>query len=78
MIKLSDDQITQLMRLSQPLQPPTRIVFMELLAAKLGDRAVVGDGELYRIARETIRDNHLFEAPSPHETAVRPSRRRTA
>jgi hypothetical protein len=63
-VRFTDDQLTELMRLSRPLSPGCRTTFMEILADKLRDRVDVGDGELNRLAREVIKANHLFEAPS--------------
>jgi hypothetical protein len=63
MLRLSDEQLTELMRLSRPLQPQCRIAFMEILSRTLSGRTDIGDGELYRVAREVICNNHLFEAP---------------
>jgi hypothetical protein len=63
-LRLSDEQLTELMRLSRPLQPQCRDAFLRILAHELRDRADVGDGELFRVAREIIRSNHLFEAPN--------------
>lgn len=62
-IHFTDGQLDAIFRLAQPLQPHTRVTFLEILARKLGDVSAVGDGELYRTAREIIRENHLFEAP---------------
>src|SRR5262249_18719934 len=62
-IHFSDDQLTEIFRLTKPLAPAHRDEFLQILAAELRDRNDVGDGELYRIARQIIRDNHLFEAP---------------
>jgi len=60
---LSDSQLSEIFRLTAPLSPACRDRFLQILAAELGDRSDVGDGELYRIARQVIRDNHLFDAP---------------
>lgn len=63
MLRLSDDQLTVLMRLAQPLQPQCRDAFLRILAYELEGRADVGDGELHRVAREIIKDNGLFDPP---------------
>jgi hypothetical protein len=60
---LSDSQLDEIFRLTKPLAPAYRDSFLQLLAVELRDRSDVGDGELYRIARQIIRDHHLFDAP---------------
>ena len=62
-IHFSDSQLDEIFRLTKPLQPPCRDTFLQILADKLNGRVDVGDGELFRTARQIIRDNHLFEAP---------------
>jgi hypothetical protein len=62
-IRLTDNQLTELMRLAAPLAPPCRAVFLRILAHEFRGRADVGDGELFRVARETIQANKLFDAP---------------
>jgi hypothetical protein len=62
-IRLTDSQLDELMRLSAPLQPHCRDAFLRILAHELRGRADVGDGELFRTAREVIRANRLFDAP---------------
>jgi hypothetical protein len=51
------------MRLCQPLAPHCRDALLRLLAYQLRGRRDVGDGELHRLARTIIKDNHLFDAP---------------
>ena len=62
-IALTDEQLTELMRLAQPLQPQCRDAFLRILAHELRDRVDVGDGELHRIAREVIKSYQLFDPP---------------
>jgi hypothetical protein len=62
-IRLSDDQLTELMRLAQPLQPQCRDAFLRILAHELRGRVDVGDGELHRTAHEIIRSYSLFNPP---------------
>jgi hypothetical protein len=62
-LRLSDDQLTEVMRLCQPLVPPCRDALLRILAHELRGRRDVGDGELHRLARSIIADNHLFDAP---------------
>jgi hypothetical protein len=63
-LRLTDEQLTAIMKLARPLQPQCRTAFMEILSHILRGRADVGDGELHRVCRQIIRDNHLFEAPA--------------
>jgi hypothetical protein len=62
-LSFTDEQLTEIFKLARPLSPPSRTAFMEILAHELRGRTDVGDGELYRIAREIIRDNHLVDYP---------------
>jgi hypothetical protein len=62
-IRLTDDQLTELMRLAQPLAPQCRDIFLRILAHELRGKRDVGDGELHRIASEVIRTNRLFDPP---------------
>jgi hypothetical protein len=50
--QLSDTQLDQVMRLAQPLPVGLRAAFLERLAAELGALAELGDGTVYRIARQ--------------------------
>lgn len=63
LIHFTDAQLTAIFHLTKPLQPACRDAFLQILARELQGRADVGDGELFRVAREIIRSNHLFEAP---------------
>jgi hypothetical protein len=60
-LRLSDTQLDGLMRLCQPLAPHCRDALLRILAHELRGRHDVGDGELHRIARTIIKDNHLFD-----------------
>jgi hypothetical protein len=62
-LRLSDDQLTELMRLCRPLALPCRDALLRILAHELRGRREVGDGELHRIARTIIKDNRLFDPP---------------
>jgi hypothetical protein len=55
-LALSDSQLDQIMRLAAPLQPGQRIIFLEMLAAKLNGQRELGDGVVYRAARELQRE----------------------
>jgi hypothetical protein len=51
------------MRLCQPLALRCRDALLRILAHEPRGRRDVGDGELHRIARTIIKDNHLFDPP---------------
>jgi hypothetical protein len=51
---------------------------LRILAYELRGRCEVGDGELHRIARTIIRDNHLFDAPDLDGAEEAPQPRRLA
>jgi hypothetical protein len=74
-IRLTDPQLTEIFRLMTPLQPALRNEFLERLAQAFQGRQEVGDGELYRICRQIIADNHLFQAPTTFEVSERGRRR---
>jgi hypothetical protein len=60
-IALTDEQITTIMQLTRPLQPEQRVVFFEMLAAKLRGRSDLGDGAIYRLCRDLQRE--VFDPP---------------
>jgi hypothetical protein len=62
-LRLTDDQLTKVMRLCQPLALPCRDALLRILAHELRGRHDVGDGELHRLARTIIADNRLFDPP---------------
>jgi hypothetical protein len=63
-LSFTDDQLTEIFRLTKPLQPECRDAFLRILAHELRGRTDgIGDGELFRVAREIIRENHLFDPP---------------
>jgi hypothetical protein len=62
-LRLTDDQLTEVMRLCRPLTPPCRDALLRILAHELRGRRKIGDGELHRIARTIIKDNRLFDPP---------------
>jgi hypothetical protein len=61
-LALSDDQLDQIMRLAAPLQPQQRAAFLEMLATKLNSSRELGDGMVYRAARELQRE--YFSPPT--------------
>lgn len=74
-ICLTDEQLTEIYRLTTPLAPAYRVEFLERLAQAFQGRDELGDGELFRTARDIIERNHLFRAPSSFETSERGRRR---
>jgi hypothetical protein len=77
-LRLSDTQLDEIMRLAQPLALPCRDALLRILAHELRGRREVGDGELHRIARSIIQDNHLFDAPNLDGVEEEPQPRRLA
>jgi hypothetical protein len=67
-----------MMRLCQPLALHCRDALLRILAYQLRGRRDVGDGELHRIARSIIKDNHLFDAPNLDDAEEEPQSRRLA
>jgi hypothetical protein len=79
LVRLTDDQLDVVFRLARPLSSGCREEFLRLLALEFRDCSDgIGDGQLYRIARDLIRTNHLFEAPSAYEAAGTGRRRNSA
>jgi hypothetical protein len=72
-LRLSDTQLDEIMRLAQPLALHCRDALLRILAYEL--RGDVGDGELHRLARTIIRDNHLFDPPLVTSPSHRQKRR---
>jgi hypothetical protein len=62
-LRLSDSQLDDVMRLCRPLAPRCRDALLRILAHELRGRRDVGDGELHRLTRAIIADNHLFDPP---------------
>jgi hypothetical protein len=62
-LRLSDTQLSDLLRLCQPLALPCRDALLRILAHELRGRRDVGDGELHRLARTIIKDSRLFDPP---------------
>jgi hypothetical protein len=75
MVRFTDDQLTEIFKLTRPLSVGCRDEFLQRLAQALQGREDVGDGELFRIARDIIKTNHLFAAPSAFERSPRGRRR---
>ena len=76
-LALTDDQLGHLLLLARPLAPPCRDVLLRILAHQFRGRTDIGDGELFRTAREIIRDHRLFDAtelPGRFEFRGEPSR----
>ena len=50
-LRLSDDQLSEVMHLCRPLALPCRNALLRILAHELRGRREIGDGELHRISR---------------------------
>jgi hypothetical protein len=61
-IFLTDEQLTEVMRLAAPLRVDLRAVFLEQLARELGALGELGDGVVFRTARTLQRE--LFDPPN--------------
>jgi len=62
-LKLTDDQLSAVMRAAAPLAPFQREQFLQELAAALQGQQEIGDGALYRAIREVQRKH--FDSPTP-------------
>jgi hypothetical protein len=60
-LHFSDTQLTEIFRLAAPLEPVSRVAFLEDVAAALSQAPQLGDGTVYRICRE-IQRRH-FDPP---------------
>jgi hypothetical protein len=60
-IHLTDEQLTEVMRLAAPLPIDMRTAFLERLAGELRALGELGDGAVYRIARQLQKE--FFDAP---------------
>jgi hypothetical protein len=54
-VSLSDEQLTAVMRACEPLQPSERSELLTRLADRLRAMPEVGDGELFRLLKELVR-----------------------
>jgi hypothetical protein len=63
LVALTDAQITTVMQLARPLLPQQRTAFLDMIAAKLNGQRELGDGALYRLCRELLREHELFDPP---------------
>jgi hypothetical protein len=61
-ISWSDDQLSAVMRASQPLEPYERSAFLSALATLFQGRSEVGDGELFRSIKQLQREH--FRPPA--------------
>jgi hypothetical protein len=60
-IALSDEAMSMLLRLAQPLSPADRGVFLEAVADELRAYSVIGDGLIMRVA--ATKQRRYLEAP---------------
>src|SRR5262249_31162520 len=70
-LRLSDQQISELIALTKPLAPQCRDVFLQLFADEFRGRSTIDDGEFYRTARRLIADNHFLGAQGDFEVSER-------
>ena len=60
-ISLSDEALSFLMRIVEPLHPHDRSAFLKTLAHRLHGEEI-GDGTIYRVARDVLRSG-FFKPP---------------
>jgi hypothetical protein len=61
-LAFTDAQLDQIMRCAQPLHPRVRIAFIEAVARALRGQEL-GDGVVFRVCREVLRNSTLFDPP---------------
>jgi hypothetical protein len=61
-IALSDEALSFIMRITEPLNPNDRSGFLRALANRLRHEPELAEGVIYRVARETLRD--FWRAPA--------------
>jgi hypothetical protein len=67
-IRLTDLQLTQVMRLARPLSVNVRAAFLERLASELRVLGELDDGVVFRTASRIQRE--FFDPPDPSEWSV--------
>ena len=70
-ISLSDEQLSAVMRAVEPLQPGERSVVLSKLADHLRAAGEVGDGQLFRLLRELVRQYFRPPTVSPEPVHYR-------
>jgi hypothetical protein len=73
-LKLTDDQLSAVMRAAAPLAPFQREQFLQELAAALQGQQEIGDGALYRAIREVQRkhfDPERLDHPPPRPAVAK-------
>jgi hypothetical protein len=70
-LKLTDDQLSAVMRAAAPLAQNVREDFLETLAARLCGLRELGDGAVYRVIREVqaefLEPPHFEHGPQPRK-----------
>jgi hypothetical protein len=61
-VSLSDEAMLFVMRVTEPLHPNDRSAFLKTLATRLRGEAELGDGVIFRVAREVLRSG-FFKPP---------------
>jgi hypothetical protein len=71
LVSLTDDQLGFVLQITAPLDPVDRVAFLEALAVRLRDEPELGDGLVFRCARELL---PRFFRPPVMSTAHSPRR----
>jgi hypothetical protein len=61
-LAFTDAQLNQIMRCAEPLHPRVRIAFIEAVARALRGQEL-GDGVVFRVCRQVLRDSTMFDPP---------------
>lgn len=70
-ISLSDDELSFIMRVTEPLNPHDRSAYLHALAELLRQEPVIGPGVLYRVAKKLLPEfwrPPVMSAPQPRAT----------
>jgi hypothetical protein len=62
LVRLTDDQLDQVMRCAAPLHPRVRRLFVEHVALALRGK-IIGDGEVWRACASVLRESGMFDPP---------------
>jgi hypothetical protein len=69
-LKLTDEQLDQIMRCAVPLDPRMRHIFVERVADALRGKAI-GDGGVWRACAQALREAGIFDPPLETEDGHR-------
>jgi hypothetical protein len=73
-ISLSDEELSFVLQITQPLLPQDRSAYLRALAELLKQEPVIGPGLTYRLARELLRE--FWRAPQLGSLPQAPRNRR--